>query len=680
MTGVPTVACPDCDGTALRRDPCRCTRYGDRLLAVQAGPTTDPGGPREHYRACVLCRGAGTVTTACHRCGRQGRRRAQLVLTAANLDTGAVASRRVGPDDLDPRPDPAGGWSVDLTPRLSELAAEAGVAATVDPVTVRLPAAWRLDLPAAERHELAAQALAAAARPAWRVLIGRSVAAPPVDPARRLDRLCALADLLLLDLVVETRRHDGELRWAVRYEVPGSPVPDRPPATDFADLPAALAGTDVADALAGLTERGRDAPARMLRPDPLRPLIPAASDVARVARRLRADSAGRTGGGGLPGAQAIWRDGHWWHTALRPGEPVETLVAQPTGQVTRLTRTPLRRMDEPPDPPWLGEPVPTRPCLACRPASTCPCRAHGRPADGDCTHRHRVTGAPAGWRSALTCATCGGTGLMHQTALITLTDLRHRVVHLAWHAGQPEPVTPVDPGPGGPPVIRLPGRYRLGAWSAAFGVRPEDLAEADGGHPLPPDVREGYLALPRADADPVGEQIAVLGPALPAARLLVTAVPPAAPPLTELLRLALGLDLALLVHVLDLRRHPVAPMRAHGVLWAVDLRPPDAPIRPDDLPDRPSLAAAVAHCLECLDVLLPQTVPDDPRQPVPAPRTAPRPLPPDPVPELRRLAARHAGRPLSIRFTRAGHTVHRHDDDGIRLVSEAGDLPDLWLT
>ncbi|MEV5818859.1 hypothetical protein ACFYMB_06755 [Micromonospora haikouensis] len=620
MTGAPTVACPACDGTA-------------------------PAG--------------------CHRCARQGLRRAQLVLTVANLDTGAVASHEVLPAGLDPRPQPAGGWAVDLTPRVRELAAEAGVAATVDPVAVPMPTAWRPDVPAAERQELAAQALAAAARPAWRVWVGRSTAPPPVDPAQRLGRLCALADLLLLDLVVEARRHGDALRWAVRYEVPGSPVPDLPPEPSFADLAAALAGTDVVDALTGLGERGRHAPARLLRPDPLRLLIPAAAvNVARVARRVRADCAGRAGGGRLPGAQAVWRDGRWWHTGLRPGDPAHDPVRQPAGpRRTRShrpdgilrSRTPLRRAAEPPDPPWLGEPVPSQPCPACRPA------------------RRRVA-----W--ALSCATCAGTGRVHQAALVTLTDLRCRAVHLAWRAGVPEPVSAVSVRPGGRSVVRLPDRYRLGAWATVFGVRPEDLAEADGGHALPPDVRDGYVALPWAGADPVGEQVAAVGPALPAARLLITAVRPDAPPLAELLRLAHGLDLALLVNVLDLRRHPAAPMRAHGVLWSVDLRAPAAPVRPDDLPDRPSLAAAVAHCLECLDVTLPETAPADPRTPVPVPRSTPCPLPPDPVPGLRRLAARHAGRPLSVRFTPAGRTVHRHDDDGVRLLAEGVDLPDRRLT
>ena len=96
----------------------------------------------------------------------------------------------------------------------------------------------------------------------------------------------------------------------------------------------------------------------------------------------------------------------------------------------------------------------------------------------------------------------------------------------------------------------------------------------------------------------------------------------------------------------------------------------------DDLPDRPSLAAAVAHCLECLDVTLPETVPADPRvqvpvRPVGAPPAAARPgagaaavgRP------ARRAPAEHPVHPV-------GSTVHRHDDDGLRLRAEDDDLRD----
>ncbi|MFI6233280.1 hypothetical protein ACIBD9_06955 [Micromonospora sp. NPDC050784] len=72
----PVVVCPDCDGMTFSLKPCRCTTYGDWFLA-----DADALGPRrEAYRSCEQCRGAGTVAYPCYRCGRLGRRRAQLVV------------------------------------------------------------------------------------------------------------------------------------------------------------------------------------------------------------------------------------------------------------------------------------------------------------------------------------------------------------------------------------------------------------------------------------------------------------------------------------------------------------------------------------------------------------------------------------------------------------------------
>ncbi|WP_405426594.1 hypothetical protein [Micromonospora sp. NBC_00617] len=78
-------------------EPCQCTTYGDRFLA-----DADTLGPRrEAYRRCEQCRGAGSVAYPCYRCHRLGRRRAQLVVTVANLDIGAVVSHQVVPGGLD---------------------------------------------------------------------------------------------------------------------------------------------------------------------------------------------------------------------------------------------------------------------------------------------------------------------------------------------------------------------------------------------------------------------------------------------------------------------------------------------------------------------------------------------------------------------------------------------------
>ncbi|WFE38833.1 hypothetical protein [Micromonospora sp. WMMD998] len=556
--------------------------------------------------ACPECDGG------CPRCHWRGRRRAQLLLTVANTDTGAVASHRVTPADLDPRPDPAGGAVADLTTRVRDLASTIAVALDPDPLRVRLPPAWRPELPATERHTLAAQALADAARRPWRLWVGGSTARSPVDPQIRLAQLCRLADLLLLDLVVTVRRCDGHRVWTVRYEVPGSPVPGGP-VEGSPDLATALTLTDARAALAGLTERGRSAPARPLDAGPRRcgtaqgPPVPAPIEpVGRIERRVLAELAG---GVDRPGAQAVWREGGWWLTGLRrAGSPGRSAVRG---------RPPLCRVAEPLEPSRLGAPAPDR----------------DRPA-----------------------------------VLVTVTDLRYRVVHLTWRSGTPETTGTVATAPDGRSVVQLPERYRLGAWARVFGVRGEDLAEADGGHMIARDLRDGYVTLPWVGADPVGEYVRRAGADLPAGRLLVTAARPTVPPPSELVRLVLGLDLALHLSVLDLRRHAGHPLWLDGRWWSVEVRPRDAPVHPDDLPTRPSLAAALDDCLTHLTDDVAELVPTDPDEPLPVPGSPAREPVTDPVPALLRLAAQHAGRALTLRVTRDGHTVHRHDDDGVRLV------------
>ncbi|MFC7706970.1 hypothetical protein [Micromonospora lupini] len=672
VIAAPVVTCPDCDGMTFTLDPCRCTTYGDRFLA----DADVPAPRREAYRECEQCRGAGRVAYPCHRCARRGRRRAQLVVTVANLDTGAVASHQVVPGGLDPHRDPAGDWVVDLAPRVRELAATVGtVVDDTDVPLLWLDRQWRPDLPAVLRHELEAHAILRADHAPWRLVPGRWSAAPAVDPAARLARLCALADLLLLDLVIEARRQGAGFGWAVRYEVPGSPVPPGSPG-GWQDLPEALTWTDVGDALTGLAERGLAVPARLLRPGSPRPPVAPTADVDQLERRILADSVDATHGDELPGAQALWRDRRWWHTTLRPGVPVEILAEQPTGQVVRRVRVPLTRGYEPPDPCWLGAPVDWRPCPDCRPHDrlrTCDCRLGDRPAEPDCPHC-----CGAGLRpSALRCFTCGGTHRLHQTLLVTVTDLRHRVLHLTWRAGTPEVAPLVATQPNGRPVVQLPDRYRLGSWSAVLGARPEDLRDADGGLDVDRDLRDGYVTVPWAGADPVGEHVRSAGRGTAAGRLIVVAAPPDAPPLAELLRLALGLDLALVVAVRDLRHHSGDPLLADGLRWSVEVQPRDAPVRPDDLPYRPSLAAALAWCRECLTDAIAGAAPTDPAVPIPVPWSGPRDLVADPEPDLLRLAARHAGRAVTLRFTRAGCTVHRHDDDGVRLLAHATDLRQL---
>ncbi|WP_229403992.1 hypothetical protein [Micromonospora sp. NBRC 110038] len=658
MTGAPTViGCPDCDGLTFRLAACRCARPDD-CARPDKDPRAGAGGARQADPACAICQGAGSIAVGCSDCRLLGRRRAQFGLTVANLDTGAVASHRLVPGALTPHLDPAGGWVVELAPLVRELAATIGVAVGgPEPLPILLPPAWRPELPAQRRHELEALALVRHDHQPWRVLLGRSAPPPAVDPGARLARLCALADLLLLDLVIEVRRAPGSFCWDVRYELPGSPVPEEVAGwDDGGGLRAALARTDVGRALDGLGVRGRHAPAHLLRADPAHrlpadlpgpagraglPGQPGAAggvDLDQLDRRLFAGCLDLTTGAELRGAQAIWRDGRWWHTGLQPGDPAETLVEEATGQALRRAHEPLHRAVEPPDPSWWGEPIPWRPCP-------------------DYGGGHRI----------------------HQAAVVTLTDLRHRVIHLTWHAGTPEPTTPAGARPGGRPVVRLPGRYRLAAWAEVLGARPEDLTEVDGGFEVSPELCGGYVTLPWPGADPVAEHIAAAGPGLPAGRLIVAAAPAQAPPLAELIRLALGLDLACVVGLWDLRHlHAADPVQLGGLRWSVELTALAEPPDPAGQPCLPTVGAAVAYCLEYLENALAAAVPTEPEQPVPAPHSpAATPHDPvaDPVPALERLAAGHAGQVVTVRFTRAGCAVRRHDGDRVRLLAEAADLP-----
>lgn len=131
-----------------------------------------------------------------------------------------------------------------------------------------------------------------------------------------------------------------------------------------------------------------------------------------------------------------------------------------------------------------------------------------------------------------------------------------------------------------------------------------------------------------------------------------------------------------MVGVCDLRHNADDPLLADGLSWSVEVKARDAPVGPDDLPYRPSLAAALAWCVECLTDAVAGAAPTDPTAAIPVPGSGPRDVA-DPEPELLRLAAQHAGHVVTVRFTRAGCTVHRHDDDGVSLLAKALDLRDL---
>ncbi|GAB2941654.1 hypothetical protein GCM10027280_32770 [Micromonospora polyrhachis] len=634
-----SVTCARCQGLALVTARCRCRDGGDSFLIDATDPAATADRPP--WPDCELCRGSGTTAAPCSDCGQRGQRRAQVVLTVANLDTGVVASANVVPGAVEPTADRAGRWRLALTPLLAELADQVGAvelsdlaapARRLDPadeLTVHLPHEWRPELPAADRQALEADAIAGWSRHPWRVYLGRGGHTPPPEPDLALARLRAVADLLRLDLVVEVRRLGPAAAeaWSIRYEVPGADVPTSL-GRSADDLLTALATTSVTDALTGLGERSLTAPAYFVGAPPSGgppPMVDSAPPVTvdQLERRILGDCAH------LAGAQAIWRDRRWQHTSLRRGGTTTILTELPTGQVERRSVAALRRNWEPPLPSYLGEPIPYTPCRDCSGTGT---RGRG-----------------------LHCFTCGGARRIHHGAVLTITDLNGRVVHLNWHPDDDRRASLVATHAGGNPMFQLAERFRVGLWSTAFGVRPEELTELDGGYVIDQDLRQGTITLSDPYANPVTRYLGAASRGRPAARLLVCARPWDAPPLADLARLALGLGLAVEVAAQDHRLNLGDLRRIQGVWWEVEVVDPATPVDMRNPPLRQSLPEAVTYCLRYLSVALDNAVPADPAQPLPVPQ---QPSATVEVPDLERLllrlAAEQPGQPVVARLDRAG--------------------------
>ncbi|MDG4799336.1 hypothetical protein [Micromonospora sp. WMMD980] len=649
MSGpAPTGACPDCTGLAFQVRQCACTDGGDRLLVDSDSFADEP------YRDCRLCRGDGGVAEPCAACARTGLRRAELVVSVVNLDTGAVASERLRPDRVVPERDTDGTWVVPLGTVADRLVARAGVGSVhailpagqaLDTPLLWLPRTWRPDLPVDRRWAMAADALIRADHSPWRVLVGR-VATPPPEPSpgRRLGELCRLAGLLHLDLVVEARWWHDRAWWDLRFELPGGDVPEVPrrSAPELAD---AVTATTAVAALAGLAEHGRAAPAYTIRSSAGPAPAPAHADLAALERRIHTDLAGGSG------AQAIWRDGRWWHTPLRPGGIAEVLHEQDTGQVVRHATTILLRVTEPPEPAWWGASIRHRECPRCSGA-----------------------GAAPTWGS---CATCGDSRRLHSALTVTVTDLT-RVAHRLWQPVAGEPVTPVGTQPDGTPVVQLRGHYRAAELATPFGVRPEDLTRLDrpGRQCVGQDLLDGTVTCDEPGVDPATRYVEVAARGLPGARLLVLARPPDVPPVADLLRLGTGLDLAVVVTAQDHRRDAGDPTRVQGVRWRVEIVSREAAVVLTP-PWWPSLEAAVADGLDGLGAALSAAVPIDPRRPVPAPEHPPSPVAAgDPTLVLRRLARRYAGEVVAVRVDRGTCQFWLAGETGQHALTAAVALPD----
>ncbi|MFV2019580.1 hypothetical protein [Micromonospora sp. LOL_023] len=398
------------------------------------GPTPPAGGAVTIVN-CPACTTKAPGAADCRRCGGHGKRRAQLVLTVANIDTGAVTSANVTPGSILPTRDADNlFWCLDLTPVVADLADQVGATHIYEPDQpddpvfapwTDLPDGWQPDLPAAQRLAYETEAIVDEARDPWQIWLGRSTEPPPADPARRLANLCEVAELLCLDLVIEARRttpDSDRLGWDVRFELPGSPAGDR--LAPWSDLAEATVMTTVTRAAANLAEHGRHAPAHYIAPRTgnahggpgtrdITSLGPPKVDVDQLERRILADCTTLLTGEPTPGAHAIWRDGRWWHTTLR------------------LAGKAAHRAWQPPPPSWQGPPIPYAPCPSCPPTpdlSLCQCP--------------RIGG----------CLTCHGTHRIFHGTAISIFDGGRRVRHLTWptphhpteYAALPVVTPPVD--------------------------------------------------------------------------------------------------------------------------------------------------------------------------------------------------------------------------------------------
>jgi hypothetical protein len=606
--------CDSCGGLAFHLYSCECRRDGDKAMP-------EPG--------CQLCRGSGIFTLPCLRCRRTGRRRAQLVLTVVNVDTGAVASADVVPGTLRPHP-VSGQWRVDLMALVRDLAASVDAVTfheisspgrpvrPVDELSMYLPVEWQPDLPVARRRSVEAAAIAGFHRSPWLIYLGQSTADRPPTPDQRLAELCGLADRLCLDLVVEARRmprttsEPGRLDWDVRYELPGMTAATR--IDRHGELPTAVAATQPRKALYRLFGSDSPAPAHWIQPP--KATDPPTIDADQVERRLVALCTGGFDDIGTvaAGAQAIWREGRWYYCGLRAaGQTDDGAVG-------------YARAYEPAAPSYLGDRIP--------------------PSEG---------------------------------VALTITGLSGKATHVNWPANLDRSAHPVGAQPNGRPVVQLAEGFRLARWAPPFGVRPEHLFDARSDYPIEQDLREGVATLTCPDADPIDEYLRRASAGRPGARLLVVAAPPDAPPLSHVVRLAFGLGFAVEAAVCNHRLDADDPCKIHGERWRVDIVSAESPIAPSDVPLKDSLEQAIAYCWENLDQAVDAATPRDPTRALPVPQQ--RALPDDDDADqvaalLSRMGDRHAGEVVALRLARDGCRLYLGEEP--TLLVDAPTLGDIF--
>ncbi|MBF9131879.1 hypothetical protein I0C86_23355 [Plantactinospora sp. S1510] len=167
----------------------------------------------------------------------------------------------------------------------------------------------------------------------------------------------------------------------------------------------------------------------------------------------------------------------------------------------------------------------------------------------------------------------------------------------------------------------------------------------------------------------------MLGRPGPTRWLFVLARRPDVPPLAELLRLVLGLRLAVTITLVDHVRNAGDLRLIQGESWDVTVSVLGRLPAPADPPTHSTPESATAHCLEYLELAIAGNVPDNPDEPIPVPQTPTPIVVDDPVPLLRRLARHHPGQPVAVHYDGVTCQVWLRERDDVRQLATAPTLP-----